>query len=93
MLRDLKGFKEVREIGFLVQYIFEFDNGFGASVVRGLGAYGNVEHPYELAVLKDGELCHRTEITDDVVGFLDKNLVEEFLNEIAKLDKDGKLEV
>ena len=46
-----------------VQVIYKFPNGYGASLIHGLGSYG-----IELAVLYDGELTYNTPITDDVVG-------------------------
>ena len=58
------------------QTIYKFPNGYGASVIcGGFYAYGDDEHPYELAVVKfrkdkDGfDLCYDTPITDDVVGY------------------------
>lgn len=33
------------------RWLFRFDNGYGASVISGYGAYADKEHPYELAVL------------------------------------------
>lgn len=46
------------------QWKFKFDNGYGASVITGGIAYCNETQPYELAVLKRGELCYDTPITD-----------------------------
>ena len=51
-----------------------FDNGYGASVVRGQYTYGGSQGLYELAVVKgtkeSSELCYDTPITEDVHYFL-----------------------
>ena len=47
-----------------------FPNGYGASVVKGVGSYGT-----ELAVITAEGLCYDTEITDDVIGNIE-NLEE-----------------
>lgn len=63
----------------------EFDNGYGISVISGYGAYGSTVAPYELAVLKDGELCYDTEITSDVIGYLTADKVTEYMKQIQEL--------
>lgn len=67
------------------QWIFSFANGYGASVITGGIAYCNEGQPYELAVLKDNDLCYDTPITDDVIGYLTSNEVYELLNRIESL--------
>ena len=53
------------------QLIFKFDNGYGASVVRGPYTYGGDSGLFELAVIKfDGnrhDLVYDTPITNDVL--------------------------
>lgn len=69
------------------QTVHKFENGYGASVIRGgFVAYGGLE----LAVLKfDNEgvysLCYDTEITDDVLGYLDEEDIPELLERIKNL--------
>ena len=63
----------------------EFDNGYGVSVITGYGAYGSTVAPYELAVLKDGDLCYDTEITNDVIGYLTSDKVTEYMKLIQEL--------
>lgn len=67
------------------QWIFSFDNGYGASVITGGIAYCNEAQPYELAVLKHSELCYDTPITDDVIGYLTSHEVYELLDRIEQL--------
>lgn len=67
------------------QWIFSFANGYGASVITGGIAYCTEGQPYELAVLKDNDLCYDTPITDDVIGYLTSNEVYELLDRIEQL--------
>ena len=68
------------------QDIYRFDNGYGASVVNHSFSYGT-----ELAVIqfhgKDIEfsLVYSTPITDDVIGNLTDDEVEEVLQQIKDL--------
>lgn len=81
-----------------VQYVYKFDNGFGASVVKfstqyGVGgSYGYENGYWELAVvIFDGEddddftLTYDTPITDDVLGDLTEEQVSEVLNNIKNM--------
>lgn len=63
-----------------------FANGYGASVITGYGAYGNIDAPYELAVLKGDGLCYDTPITDDVLGHLTEEDLDRLLAEIEALE-------
>lgn len=67
------------------RYIFQFSNGYGASVIRNHLSYGGPEGFYELAVLKDGKIIYDTPVTNDVVGWLNKNDVAELLKQIEEL--------
>ena len=73
------------------QRIYRFDNGYGASVISGGYAYSDLDHPYELAVIKfddeDGgfDLVYDTPIGEDVIGYLDANEVNEILKQIKHL--------
>ena len=68
-----------------VQWIFNFENGYGASVITGGIAYCNEAQPYELAVFKLGKLCYYTPITDNVLGYLKSNELYELLYRIERL--------
>ena len=72
-----------------VQKQYRFDNGYGASVVLHSGSYGNEQDLWELAVIKwDGEnydLVYTTDITDDVIGYLTLDEVEEILGRVELL--------
>ena len=62
-----------------------FRNGYGVSVVRGFGTYGAEPGLFELAVLKGEELCYTTPITDDVLGYLNKDEVVAYAIQVANL--------
>lgn len=73
-----------------LQYIFKFDNNYGASVVKNIGSYGNKQDLFELAVIIfvsefEWELCYSSKITNDVVGYLTNNEVIELLERIKNL--------
>ena len=68
------------ELGGL-QKIFEFPNGFGASVVIHDFSYG-----LELALLdKDHNIIQHPEITEDVCGYLNVDTCNDILEKIARL--------
>jgi len=66
--------------------VFEFDNGYGASVVSHSGSYGGNTGLFEIAVLdKHGMITYDTTVTNHVEGYLD------FADVVAVLDKIKKL--
>ena len=74
-----------------IQELFFFPNGYGTSVVRSpMISYGGKEGLLELCVLKgsyeDWHLTYDTPITDDVLGYLSKDDVENLLEQISNLD-------
>lgn len=78
----------------MVQYVFEFRNGYGASVVKSQYTYGGSLNLWELGVLKfneDGEfyLTYDTDITGDVKGYLTDEDVRRLLKEIKELEAHG----
>ena len=62
-----------------------FDNGYGASVVKSTFSYGGNQDLYELAVIKDDAICYDTPITDDVLGYLTEDDVTKYLSQIQNL--------
>lgn len=76
------------------QVVHKFENGFGASVVKHDFSYGSSEELWELAVLEfpyedDGHryhLTYDTPITNDVIGHLDDEAVQELLARIEALE-------
>lgn len=66
-------------------YRYEFKNGYGASVLRSSYSFGGDRGLFELAVLKDGDICYNTPITNDVIGYLTADEVTEYLQQIEKL--------
>ena len=69
-----------------IQQVYEFKNGFGASVIRHEGSYGFKQGLWELAVLDSaGEITYDTPITMDVIGHLTRTEIQSYLKEISKL--------
>ena len=80
---------KVREESNL-HYIFKFDNGYGASVIKNIMSYGHAKDLFELAVIEfidefTWKICCSTEITDDVIGYLTNNGVLNLLEAIKNL--------
>jgi hypothetical protein len=64
----------------------EFENGYGASVVKGEYTYGGKDGLYELAVLdSNGDLTYSTPVTDDVIGYLTQQEVTDLMEQIQNL--------
>ena len=76
-------------IGWDKQARVDFKNGYGVSVVTGSSAYTSDSAPYELAVLKGGNLCYDTPITSDVMGHLTEEEVAETKARVKALSKEA----
>lgn len=64
----------------------KFDNGYGASVVKGPHTYGGDQDLYELAVLDNNDdLTYNTPVTSDVEGYLTEEDVTILLKQIQNL--------
>ena len=66
-------------------YTVYYPNGYGASIIKFSGSYGGTDDLWEVAVLKDGELCYDTPITDDVLGYITEEEVVTACDEIFYL--------
>lgn len=83
-------YKEREHLGGM-QYMFKFENHYGASVIKNMGSYGHEEDLWELAVIKfdedgdDWDLTYNTSITDDVEGHLTDEDVRNLLQRIKEL--------
>jgi hypothetical protein len=78
--------KETNKVHDGIQKVYSFPNGYGASVVKHSYSYGGKDNKWELAVLKDGDLCYDTDITSDVLGYLNDPEVDSYLRQIEKLE-------
>ena len=69
-----------------VQARIQFENGYGASVVKTPYSYGGDRGLYELAVLdNDGHLTYATPVTSDVIGYLRDIDVTDVMEKIQQL--------
>ena len=70
-----------------VQARIDFDNCYGASVIKNAFSHGGYAGFYELAVVKDGQLHYENPVANgDVVGWLEEEEVSELLIEIQNLE-------
>lgn len=78
--------KELNDYNNGVQKVYEFKNGYGASVICHDGSYGGKDGLWELSVLGlDGEISYHTPITQDVIGHQTEEQIETILKEISEL--------
>ena len=81
---------------FAWQWIFAFENGYGASIVKHYFSYGFEEDLFELAVItydedaNDWDITYDTEITEDVIGDLSNEEVMDLLYRIKNLKERQK---
>lgn len=77
---------EIRQLWAGAQRLYQFPNGYGASVVSHQYSYGGDEGLSELAVMHNGEgPVYDTPITEDVIGWLTEDDVQSILGLIAAL--------
>lgn len=73
------------------QVLYRFGNNYGASIIFHDGTYGFEQGLVELAVIRwdknssDWSLVFDTEITDDVIGYLDEKEAAEIIEKIKEL--------
>ncbi len=53
------------------QKIYDFDNGYSASVICNKMSYGGDKGLFEIAVIKNDQICENNPLGSSVVGFLD----------------------
>lgn len=87
---DLEFKEHARMPLYSTQARMDFPNGYGVSVVTGQYAYTDENGPYELAVMRNGELCYTTPITDDVLGYLTAEDVTRIMKQIQDLPTTKK---
>lgn len=87
-----KYFKHTKDHGSFPkeQYLFKFDSGYGASVVRGYGTYGSESGLWELALIKWVGKKFKLVYQDDgpftdVCGHLDEKSVQAHIDQIKAL--------
>ncbi len=78
---------EPHPMGGGIRAIHKFDNGYGASIISGPYSYGGSSGLYELAVIdaETGSIVYDTPITDDVLGYLTVDDLNEVLEQIENL--------
>lgn len=71
------------------QVVIFFPNGYGASIIKNPYSYGEDKGLFEMAVIKgnkDGwKVCYDTPVTNDVLGYLNSEDINKYLEQIEKL--------
>lgn len=87
-IEQLKAMAETFEWNSLFagyQYTAYFENGYGIDIVKHNGSYGREDDMWKIAVMKDGECCYDTPITDDVIGWLTSEEVMHYATRVKML--------
>lgn len=84
IMSNAKNFEKGDRFGGLYYYA-EFENGYGIDIIKHNGSYGGDEDLFEIAVMKDGDVCYDTSITDDVVGWLTSEEVMSYVFKVKEL--------
>ena len=69
-----------------LMYTFEFDNEYGASVIKHQHSYGSEEDLFELAVLYNDRVVYDTDIPA-VSGYLNNDEVIDLMEQIMDLER------
>lgn len=71
------------------QIVIFFPNNYGASIIKNPFSYGGNVGLFELAVIKGNkdnwQVCYDTPITNDVIGYLNSEDINKYLEQIEKL--------
>ena len=62
-----------------------FDNWYWVSVVKTPYTYGWNKWLYELAIITKDWICYDTPITDDVIWYLSKDEVSDYMKQVQEL--------
>ena len=80
-----------------IHYVFRFENGYGASIIKGSSTYGGPQDLWELAVVRffeeesiEYKVNYDTEITDNFCGYETDDGIRELLARIKALENPDK---
>ena len=80
-------FEKHKKYYFNSHAVHQFPNGYGVSVIDGYCAYCD-NGTYEVAILKNGEICYDTPLTNDVLTYQTPEQIDEILKEVESYEKD-----
>ena len=72
--------------------VYQFENNYGASVIRNLYSYGGPQGKYELGLMRNGHLEYNNVLNDSddpIFGYLTWADVLELLEQIKNLPEQG----
>lgn len=76
--------------GFRYRVIFP-NTEFGLSIIKNYGSYGYKGDLFEIGVLYGGDLIYSTDITHDVLGFMEEDDVLTIARLVLRLDENGRI--
>lgn len=93
-ITNIRKWLNEEELGLIngICYRFKFENGYGASVIKHEGSYGFEEDLWEVAVLKNDDLCFDTPVTCDVEGHCNDKEVNRILKFLKNYDGNKEQE-
>ena len=68
-----------------LRWVYQFSNGYGASVILNEVSYGHSHGAFEIAVLNKDKLCYCSPVTSDVLGWQEFHEIADVLNRIEAL--------
>ena len=71
-----------------VHYIFNFPNGYKASVIKKWGSYGYEDDLWEIALLdKYGDITYEEDFDYDVIGYCSDKDIDNLLTKISNYEE------
>lgn len=78
-----------RKVGYRVTFP---NTNYGMSIIKGTGTYGSNRDQFEVGITwRDAELIYDTDITNDVLGYLEEEDVLSIARLVIRLDEDGHI--
>lgn len=69
------------------RWLFQFDNTYQASVIKGQLTYGGSQGLYEVAVMRDNKFVDNPILDQEVEGWMTQAQVQDFLDKVNALPK------
>lgn len=81
--------EDYRKVGYRVTFP---NTNYGMSIIKGNGTYGSNHDQFEVGITwRDDELIYDTDITNDVIGYLEEEDVLAIARLVTRLDENGHI--
>ena len=81
--------EDYRKVGYRVTFP---NTNYGMSIIKGNGTYGGNRDQFEVGITwRDAELVYDTDITNDVLGFMEEQDVLAIARLVLRLDEHGRI--